>query len=177
MSARDASVEAYREYAVSETGQLQQFDRWFKHNGPATRAMAGDALGFPANVYSARVNRLIKDGRLVETSRKDKCEVTGFTASWVVHIDRLMPADLGVGIDCPRCQANSGIYEQTKECCAARFILNSHGDPELGITTAVRRHGFDEPRFRLIIQATRNWLRARALQRGITGTAANEGTI
>lgn len=173
MSARDASIDAYHEAVVDEHGQLGQMERWFRDHGPGTRAMAGAALDFPANVYSARANKLIKEGRLVELEHKAPCHVTGVTVGWLAHVDTLTREQLGLQA-CALCERDSGIYEMRSYCCAGRFIVNSAGDVDLGIKVACEKHGFEPRKLRMVVAATLHWRRERIMNQMLAERAANE---
>lgn len=162
MTARDASIDAYHEH-VDEHGQLGQMERWYREHGPATRAMAGQALEFPANVYSARANRLVKDGRLVELEQKAPCKVTGITVGWLAHVETISRDHLGFK-DCPLCAKDSGIYEMRTLCCAARFIANTGGDRNEAVKNMAEKHGHDQRQLRVAVIVTTHWLREKQIK-------------
>ena len=166
---RQASADAYHDIRAAEHGQLQQFERFVLFRGHCTRAMAGKALDMPANVYSARINKLVAEGVLIELADKAPCEVTGVRVNWLVHKNKVQMHHLGESV-CEGCRRDSAIFTLTQVCCCARYVLSFPGDQVMHAELAAKRHGHDLASLNRVICAMRNEARERAVAK-----AANEG--
>lgn len=162
MGARDASVESYRDLD-NESGQLSHFEAHIKLHGPCTRAMAGKALNYPANVYSARINRLLAEGTLFELPEKAPCKETGVRVNWVVHKDRITLEQLQLN-PCDGCRNESAIFSFTKICCAARYVLFAGGNMDHTAEVMARKHGHDLTRIRMVMSALQRAKRKKMLE-------------
>ncbi|MFZ5697753.1 MAG: hypothetical protein ACOY9J_03370 [Pseudomonadota bacterium] len=170
MSIRDASAEAFHGLE-HESGQLHDFERHVRQNGPCTRAMAGQALNYPANVYSARINKLVAEGVLIELPEKAPCDVTGCRVGWLAHRDRVTLKQLGLE-HCDECARDSGVYCHQKICCAARYVLFVGNTPEMTIEAMVARYGHPKDRLLMVMGAIKRERMRRLID---SKKSANEG--
>lgn len=176
MSARDASVDAYHGLHDQESGQLAEFERYVFLHGPCTRAMAGAALSYPANVHSARINKLVKERKLIELVVKAPCEITGVTVGWLVHRKKATFEHIGA-TQCDGCKVNSGIYTMTNACCAARFVLMDGGDRAATLQAVAHRWGHDEEKLKLLVNITHRARVVQALASSKDRASANEEVL
>lgn len=81
---RSASLDAYHGHVVgsTETRQADLIEREIAGHHACTRRMIAQALGMETGTVSARVNKLIADGRVVETGM-NPCPVTGRSVNWI----------------------------------------------------------------------------------------------
>lgn len=172
MTAANASTEAYHQITSSEHGQLAEFELHILRNGPCSRAMAGKALNYGANIYSARVNKLIKNKVVREVVGKRTCEETGFAVGFLVHRSRVTLADIGVQL-CDGCQKDSGVYG-SQICCAARLAMHYHGDLKRNIAIMAEKYRFEEEKVEDVVTAIKNARRAAAVEGFVERRAANE---
>lgn len=173
---RDASAEAYHDVRAHEHGQLREFEQHFRDHGPCSRAMAGAALGYGANIYSARVNKLVKEKILIELPCKAPCEVTGHNVGQLVHRHRVTLDQLGVR-PCEACQKESGMYDLNLICCAGRRVLDTPGDRAITAASFATRFGHDVDQLKLIANAIHRARLARRMAAGQRAAAANEEAV
>lgn len=81
---REASLDAYHNQIVGgrEQTQCDLVETEIIRQGLCTRRMIAQALGMETGTVSARVNKLIADGRVVETGM-NPCPVTGRSVNWI----------------------------------------------------------------------------------------------
>lgn len=81
---REASLDAYHGQIAGsrELTQCDQVEAEIIRHGTCTRRMIAKVLGMETGTVSARVNKLIADGRVVETGM-NPCPVTGRSVNWI----------------------------------------------------------------------------------------------
>lgn len=96
---RESSIDCYHECVVPllESGQAEQVARYVKRFGKCSRREVARGMKMETGTVSARVNKLIADGVLVEGDEADriKCPVTGKLVYWINHRDN-MPAQISM---------------------------------------------------------------------------------
>lgn len=82
---RSSSLETYHNVIAGsrEDGQAQLVLDAIQAMGRCTRRMIAHRLRMETGTVSARVNKLLADGRIVETGYKKPCPVTGISVNWL----------------------------------------------------------------------------------------------
>jgi predicted transcriptional regulator len=90
---RDSSKEVY-ENEVKGTVEFKQSEivaNYILSKNKLTRRMVATGLKMETGTVSARVNKLIKDGIVIESNEKAKCPITGKSVYWLQHRDVANP--------------------------------------------------------------------------------------
>lgn len=82
---RSSSLDTYHNVIAGsrEDGQAELVLDAIMSMGRCTRRMVAHRLGMETGTVSARVNKLLADGRIVETGYKKPCPVTGISVNWL----------------------------------------------------------------------------------------------
>jgi DNA-binding MarR family transcriptional regulator len=83
---RSASLDAYHGHIIGsrELDQAGRVEAEITRQGRCTRRMVAESLGMETSTVSARVNKLLKDGRIVETGYLKQCPITGKQVNWLM---------------------------------------------------------------------------------------------
>lgn len=85
---REASRDAYHGQIVGgrEQTQCDLVETEIIRQGLCTRRMIAKVLGMETGTVSARVNKLIETGRVIETGTLHPCPITGRRVNWIKPI-------------------------------------------------------------------------------------------
>lgn len=85
---REASLDAYHNQIAGsrELTQCDQVEAEIIRQGKCTRRMLSQSLGIETSTISARVNKLIETGRVIETGTLHPCPITGRRVNWIKPI-------------------------------------------------------------------------------------------
>ncbi len=84
---REASRDAYHNQIAGsrELTQCDQVEAEIIRHGTCTRRMIAQSLGIETSTISARVNKLIEQGRVIECGMHP-CPITGRRVNWIKPI-------------------------------------------------------------------------------------------
>lgn len=84
---RTASLDAYHGHIAGgrELTQCDQVEAEIIRHGTCTRRMIAQSLGIETSTISARVNKLIEQGRVIECGMHP-CPITGRRVNWIKPI-------------------------------------------------------------------------------------------